>query len=140
MKAEQIFIGNINKCTKYEQHDILKSELIDGISGEVIGCERFGYIEREGEVYKENAILIKLQNGGYVDIDNLNSILDQLSVYRDITRDGYKAGRLIMPTLAWKEGCLYVDESSLKRCFNESMSQDKVTVRSLKQKFNRDNN
>ncbi len=140
MKAEQIFIGNINKCTKYEQHDILKSELIDGITGEVVGCQKFGYIEREGEVYKENAILIRLQNGGYVDIDNLNSILDHLSVHRDITKDGYRAGRLIMPTLAWKEGCLYVDESTLRKCYSESESQDKVTVRSLKQKFNKDNN
>lgn len=45
-----------------------------------------------------------------------------------------------MPTLAWKEGCLYVDESTLRKCYSESESQDKVTVRSLKQKFNKDNN
>ena len=78
MKPEQIFIGNIRRCTKYENHTTFSSSTY--IGDQCIGCDSFGYIEEENELYKENAILIKVEHGGYVDLEKLNSILDYIKM------------------------------------------------------------
>ena len=75
MKTDQIFIGDIRKCTKYETHTTFSSSTY--IGDQCIGCDSFGYIDKDDELYKENAVLIKIKNGGYVDLERFNSILDQ---------------------------------------------------------------
>ena len=88
MKTDQIFIGDIRKCTKYETHTTFSSSTY--IGDQCIGCDSFGYIDKDDELYKENAVLIKIKNGGYVDLERFNSILDYIRIYRDITKDGYR--------------------------------------------------
>lgn len=96
MKTDQIFIGDINKCTKYETHNTFSSSTY--IGDECVSCDSIGYIDTDDEPYKENAILIKIENGGYVDLERFNSILDYISIYQDITKDGFRLGGLMMST------------------------------------------
>ncbi len=55
MKTDQIFIGNIKKCTKYEPHAVFCSSTY--INGKRIVSDFFGGIESEDEIYKENGYL-----------------------------------------------------------------------------------
>lgn len=129
MKSEQIFIGNIRKCTKYEEHITFQSEIcINGIS---IGCDSFGYFETDDELYKENAILIKIENGGYVDLERFNSVLDYIRIYKDISKDGFKLGGLMMSTSSHELNSLFVDENSLKPYYSNEQTKD-ISLRQLK--------
>jgi len=130
MKPEQIFIGNIRRCTKYENHTTFSSSTY--IGGQCIGCDSFGYIEKEDELYKENAVLIKVEHGGYVDLEKLNSILDYIKIYSDITKDGYRLGGLMMSTSAHCINSLFIDEKSLKPYFTDKQQSDNITLRKLK--------
>lgn len=133
MKPEQIFIGNIRKCTKYETHTTFSSNTY--INGECAGCDSFGYIEKEDELYKENAILIKIAKGGYVDLENFKSIIDFISIYRDIEKDGWRLGGKMMSTSSYCLGCLFVDEKSLRPYYNEKQQVSDITVWQLKKQI-----
>lgn len=111
MKAEQIFVGDIKKCTKYEAHTIFQFEMC--LNGQSLGGDSFGYVDVEDEIFKQNATLIKFEKGGYVDIENINSILDYIKIYRDIKKDGYMLGGLLMSTSAHRSDCLFVDRDSI---------------------------
>ena len=71
MKTDKIFWGNIRKCTKYEVHKVFTCS--EYINDQCIGSDSFGYVERDDELYKEYAILIKLENGSFVDLEILFS-------------------------------------------------------------------
>jgi len=129
MKPEQIFIGNIRKCTKYESHTTFQSKTY--INGECIGADGFGYVDTDDELFKENAILIKIEKGGYVDLERFNSILDYIRIYKDITKDGYMLGGLMMSTSSHGLDSLFVDEDSLKPYYNNEQTK-KISVRQLK--------
>lgn len=137
MKSDKVFIGDIKKCTKYESHVSLRSETYFG--DECIGCESFGYIEREGELHKENAVLVMLDNGGYVDIDRVNGLLDYISIYRDSFKDGFRIRDkgLIMSTSPSFLGNLYVDSDSLTPYYGENneMGSKDVSIRSLRKEI-----
>lgn len=130
MKPEQIFIGNIRKCTKYERHTTFNCSTY--IGDRCIGCDSFGYVDSEDELYKENAILLKIKNGGYVDLENFNSVLDYIKIYRDTTR----IGGLVMSTSAYCVGKLFVDEKSLKPYYNDNQQRKNISVRQLKKQLN----
>lgn len=135
MKPEQIFVGNIRKCTKYEEYTTFSSSMYNG--NECVIRDSIGTIATDDEIYKKQAILIKMKNGGYVDLERLNSILDSMKVYRDITKDGYRLGGLIMSTSAYCMGCLFVEEESLKPYYNYSNKQQ-ISVYQLKKQIKRD--
>ena len=92
----------------------------------------FGYITKEDELYKENAVLIKIENGGYVDLERFNSILDYIRIHKDITKNGYRLGGLMMSTSAHSRNCLFVDEKSLKPYYTEKQQFEDISVRKLK--------
>lgn len=110
---ENVFIGTIRKCTKYDTHTTFSSEFY---MGEIcIGGDCFGYIESDSIVSKENAKLLKVTNGGYVDLDLLNSFLDEIKVKSKITKDGgFYTNGIIMGTSPNGVNNLFVDESTLK--------------------------
>ena len=58
MKPDKIFIGNIKRCTKYISHSRFTGNVF--IGEECVSLNSFGYIESEDELYKENAVLVKL--------------------------------------------------------------------------------
>lgn len=132
MKPEQIFIGNIRKCTKYEEHTTFKSQTF--IDSDIIDTDTFGYIVSDDELYKENAILLKIKQGGYVDIERLNSILDHIKMHKNITKRGFILGGLIMSTSSHCIDSLFVDESSLKPYYNNKQ-QKNISVRQLKKQI-----
>lgn len=130
MKSENFFVGDIKQCTKHENHTMFSSEIFVG--DVCIGGDEFGYIEMEDKPYKKDAILLKVCEGGYVDIEELNSALDYLKVYRSITKDGFYLGNLIMSTSAHREGCLFVDNETLKPYFENPKEIGSISVRRLK--------
>lgn len=134
MKTDQIFIGNIRKCTKYETHTTISSSA--HIGNQCILRESFGYIDEENELYKKNAVLIKIENGGYVDLERFNSILDYIKIYRDITKNGYRLGGLMMSTSAYSIDSLFVDEKSLKPYYGDNQQINDISVRQLKKQIN----
>ncbi len=135
MKTDQIFIGNINKCTKYISHTTFSSETF--IGDQCISSDSFGYIEKEAEIYKENAILIKLKNGGYVDLENLNTVLDYLKVAKTFTKGGFYLGGIVLSTFAYNEGSLFVDSNSLVPYYAETKKNENISTRQLKKQLNR---
>lgn len=129
MKPEQIFIGNIRKCTKYDLHTTLQCKTY--VNGECIGSDGFGYIDTDDELFKENAILIKIGKDGYVDLERFNSILDYLRIYKNVTKNGYMLGGLIMSNSSYGLDSLFVDEDSLKPYYNNEQIKN-ISVRQLK--------
>lgn len=138
MKKGQIFIGDIRKCTKYDTHTTFSSNCY--IGDQCIGCDSFGYIEVEDELYKENAILIKIENGGYVDLERFNSILDYIKIHHDLTKNGYRLGGLMMSERAHCIDSLFVDEKSLKPYYADEIQNNNVSIRQLKKIKNNNSN
>lgn len=138
MKTDQIFIGDIRKCTKYNTHTTFSSSMY--IGDQCIGCNSFGYVDEDDELYKENAVLIKVKNGGYVDLENFNSILDYIKIHQDITKNGYRLGGLIMSTSAHCVNCLFVDRKSLKPYYTNKEQDNNISVHQLKKQINNNSN
>ena len=132
MKDYKIFIGNIRKCTKYDNHTVMESKMFDGDMP--ISIDRFGYIESDSELYKENAILIQFENGGYIDLENFNSIIDYIKIRKDTRSDGYLLGGLMMSTSPHALDCLFVEEEP-KLYYDAKESEVKMTVRQIKKQF-----
>jgi len=100
-----VFIGTIERCTKYEMHTTF-----------ALGDAEAGYIIKESVPYKCSAKLLKVTNGGYVDLDLLNSFLDEIEVKNKISKDGgFYRSSLIMGTSPYGMDCLFVNESTLKQ-------------------------
>lgn len=134
MKSDQVFIGNIRRCTKYEENIALSCKTY--IDGQLIGCERFGSIEEDDELYKENAILIRVKNGGYVDLERFDSILDYIRLYRLYTKNGFRLGGLIMSTSAYRLDDLFVDEKTLKPYYQTNEEVKDTSILKLKKQIN----
>lgn len=132
MKPEQIFIGNIKKCTQYEEHTAFSSNT--KIGSQCICEESFGYIIQDSEIFKENAILIKVKNGGYVDLENLNSILDHIKIWKDTSKYGYRLNGLMMSTLPDDINDLFVDSKSLKPYYTKEQPKS-ISTRQLKKQL-----
>ena len=126
MKIEQILIGDIKKCTRYKEHTTFSIN-----TGDII--DRIGYTETEGEVYKKDAVILKMNNGGYIDIDNYNTI----GKLRILTSRS-KLGGLVLSKFASYEGCLYID--NLKPYFNDQLQVNKILVKQLKKQRKLNNN
>lgn len=134
MKIEGVYVGTIRKCTKYDHHESFRNEtFINGIS---LGCSGFGHIEVDDEPYKENAMLVKIENGGYVDLGRFNSILDYLKIYKSFTKNGFTLGGLMMSTSAHKLNSLFVDEETLEPYYKNNSKQKNVSMLKLKKQIN----
>ena len=116
MNQNQIFIGDIRVCTKYSSKDI---------------STNLKKIIKETEEYKKDAILIKIKNGGFIDIDTLNNIIDYMNIISHKTKGGWRLGGLMMDIQPHFEGALYIDRATLKPYF-ENKHIDNVSVKQLK--------
>ena len=130
LQIENIYLGTIRKCTKYEPHTTFSSEMyINGID-----CfeDSFGTIETDSEIYKENAVLIKVVESGYVDLETLKRFSDAIKVKKSITRNGgFYLDRLILGNSEHKKDCLFVDESTLRQ-YEPLNTKKATTVKQLK--------
>jgi len=127
---EQVFLGNINICTKYENVDLYRFE-------NDFSIERFGYIEKEFEVYRRDVILVKIKDGAYVELEKINNFFDELKIRLHFTLDGFIRIRndgIVMVTFLFFFGHKYVDEGSLIPCF-QNRNEEKVSHKVLKRKI-----
>ena len=131
MKPDKVFIGNIKRCTKYISHSRFTGNVF--IGEECVNLSSFGYIESEDELYKENAVLVKTKNGGYIDLENFNSILDYLKIYKDDVQRDYNLWKTIMPTHSRGSNSLFVDENSLKPYFNSEDKKEEISIYQLEE-------
>lgn len=120
MRKKQILIGDIRKCTKYGRYPIYLKE--DSVSGTTY--ERF---EKESELYKKNAILVKITEGDmasskYIDLENINSALDMLRL---------KNMNIIMSASPNDVDELFVDTMSLRHYYDSDFRK-KISVKKLK--------
>lgn len=132
MKTNQIFIGSIKKCIKYEEHPIFSSCM--SIGNEPIFEDYFGSITVESEMYKKDAILLKVDNSGYVDIDNLNNLFNYINVYKNINNNGFTLGGLIMTTSPYCEGSLFVDtnDDTFRPYYDKDNKAENVSILKLR--------
>ena len=130
MKSDRIIIGNIKKCTKFEIHNIISNN--EYINEKCIGSASYGYFDYEEQIIKENAILIKLKNGGYVDIENLNSFLDYIIINGFIVKNISCLSSLVMSISPLCKDCLFVDEKSLKPYYSKESDVEDISIRELK--------
>lgn len=137
MRQKQVFIGNIKKCTKYINHSRFNE--IVYIGDKCINLNSFGYVETEDEVYKENVLLVKIKNGGYIDLENFNSILDYIKIYKDNLKEGYALWKTIIPAYPREINSLFVDEKSLKPYFNKNKEQTDISLYKLSKKYKKEN-
>lgn len=133
MNSSQIFVGNIKKCTKYEVHSTFSSETFIGDT--CIGSDSFEYIEEESEIEKEQAVLIKVRNGAYVDLDSYRTALDYFKVRQSLTENGFRLNGLIMSTSPHCKGSLFVDSDTLRPYYTGEKKN--VSVRKLKKELKR---
>lgn len=132
MKPDKVFIGNIKRCTKYISHSRFTGNVF--IGEECVNLSSFGYIESEDELYKENAVLVKTKNGGYIDLENFNSILDYLKIYKDDAQRDYNLWKTIMPAHSRGNNSLFVDENSLKPYFNSEDKKEEISIYQLRRR------
>lgn len=130
VEIDSILIGNIMKCSNYKKVSSFEIATDTDITS-------FGHIETNQEIYKENAILIKTKNGGYIDIDTLRTFLDYINIYRYTLKQGFRLGGLIMATDPISVNSLFVDEKSLKPYKNDNIDYNNMSIRQLKKSINR---
>jgi len=83
-----VYVGNIEKV-KNNNLEVKHVSVMPGMGFAI--CSH----SVQTESYKDNATLIKV-NSGYVDVDNINSIIDVLRIKRYITKDGFHLDGPIM--------------------------------------------
>lgn len=128
MKKEQIFIGNIKKCTEYEEA-ITSCRGVITKNG-IVASDSYGYTKTDDELYKEDVILVKLKNDFYVELEKLNLLLKLKAQTR--TRKGHVINEFMMLTSPSAVGDLFVDEKSLKPYYGMEDKSAKVLMRKLK--------
>lgn len=109
MKMGQIFRGNIRICTKN--------------------------FKSTSTIYKEDAILIKLRDDEYVDLERINSILDYIKLFKDSRKMYYPIKGLIMPTIACGNNHLFVDEKTLRPYDSDKQENNKISLHQLKKEL-----
>lgn len=129
IKMNSIFTGTINKitsCTLQMSHGMICS-LGFGTA--------LGHYEIEKETYKEDAILIKVADCGYVDIDSINSIFDQLRIRKCLKKSGgFTLGDIILPDVPSPlaaVGDLYIERKSLQP-YQAPIEEDAISLKELK--------
>ena len=106
MKIEGLYTGTILKCTYI--NDTLKDDI----------DESYGFFRYNYEMYKENVLLAKMKNGGYVEFDKLNSFINRIKIGKDIHKNG------------WREvGDHFIDANSLEQYKNEDVNVKKYRMK-----------
>ena len=133
MKKYQVFIGDIRKCTRYDMENIFMSE--DYATGTVLG-----HTIKEDELYKKDAILVKVTEGSlsssaYVDLESIKSSLDMIKLKKYITKGhGWTNNSLMIPTHATGVDSLFVDVISLRPYYEGEIDKN-ISVKQLKKEI-----
>ena len=112
MKCDKIFIGDIGKCTTYKKFTPFEPDFVSNPS---TTKNTLGYIDIDDELYKENAILLQIADGIFIDLDSFHSFFNYLKIYKEIHKNSeFHLGELIMNTAPTALGDLFIEENSLK--------------------------
>lgn len=124
INKENVFVGNIMRCTKYDTSNCIVMEDMAGITS-------FGYVSKAHEPYKENQILIKICDNPevYVELEKLKSFLTYIDIYSQVDRNGIHLNEKILSTSSSFLGDIYVDFESLKPYYEE---KGKVKIKKIK--------
>ena len=99
----QLYCGAINQCRRF---------VVDKHEG--VHARQIRSMKPVSEVYKPDAILVKVKNGGYIEKEKFQSLLSKIKAKNYVMEYGYYIDDFMMPSVPYKEGCLYVDEDSLQ--------------------------
>lgn len=126
---EDVFIGDINELTT----DTKQKNTMACIGP--FGLSVFGYIEEpEVKTYKKDAILIKVADGGYVDVEDIKTFLSCRKINRTLSKDGhgFTLGGIVMQddTFLLRKGDHYVVRDTLRK-YTE-LEENKCSYKSLK--------
>ncbi len=82
------------------------------------------------QLIKEDACLIKIKDGLYVDIDNIRGLSDRIKLKRELRREKKKRNNLLIHTTSCLVEQLVVDDSEIKPLYpNENK---KIPLRKIK--------
>ena len=132
MKTNQFFVGNVMKCKNYESNVLVEDKSFKGDQLEFYSS--LGYCDYDGDLVKENAILIQLNVGQYVDIDNVKSTLEFFKIYKNILK-AYNEGKVLSISPDHND-MLYIDCDSLKPYYAENQKVKKISLRQFKKNLN----
>jgi len=82
MKITSIYVGNIRKITGLKKIYCGKMETINGLANKV-------KYEIETEDYKKDAVLVKIVDNQYIDIENINNVWDFILLCLNLTKSKY---------------------------------------------------
>ena len=132
INIHNIFIGTIKQCIEYKYHNTNFSIL--NPNNNLLEH----HISFDTIVVEKNAVLIQVCNDGYVNLNTLNSVLDELKVKKQITKPIFYSDELVLGTVPSGKHCLFVDNNSLQpyvpleKDFTEFTN---VSVKQLKKKI-----
>ncbi|MBE6138118.1 MAG: hypothetical protein E7173_00045 [Firmicutes bacterium] len=121
MRKKDIFVGNINMCVK---RSTTTSVEIGGVS--------FGHTITESELYKENAILIRLGKNVYADLENIDSHLHYVYLKAHHTDGILQRENVVLTTVPVDCGSLFVDCNTLTPYESLNCEKEIVSVKKLK--------
>lgn len=130
IRPDDVFWGDIKKCTKEATTIVTKqSYLLDDFE---IEANRTQIVPPETEDYKRGAILIKIKDQGFVDLDLLNDSFQTFyHLRKDIQQKEKELKTMIITTYPRKKDDLFVNPGSLQAYYGPD--QDfKVRVKQLK--------
>lgn len=121
IKKENIFIGNIKRCTKYREVDMNEKD-----------SHESGLVYYNSEVYAEDVILVKVSDkpAGYINLRSFEALLDYLKQHNIDNYEGPSLEESILYTKVNGLGSIWVDSVSLKPYYKKE--KGKVKVRKIK--------
>ena len=121
IKKENIFIGNIKRCTKYREVDMNEKD-----------SHESGLVYYNSEVYAEDVILVKVSDkpAGYINLRSFEALLDYLKQNNIKDYEGPSLEEAILYTKVNGQGSIWVDRGSLKPYYKKE--KGKVKVRKIK--------
>lgn len=87
------------------------------------------------QLIKEDACLIKIKDGLYVDIDNIRSLSDRVKLKRELRREKKKRNNLLIHTTGSLVEQLVVDDSGIKPLYpNENKKMPLRKIKKIRNK------
>lgn len=129
MRKQDIYIGNIMKASNYMEHTVFDKNIEkDKFLNRTY---KFGYVTYDKELYKENVVLLKVQDG-FIDLEEVTSIW-YLIMADNLSLDYRKLVKFVFPSC---DGEYYIDENSLVSFYSkdEIEKAPKTTLKTVKQK------
>ena len=125
MKKEQIFIGSVNICTKFEKEDLI----VNSPSGNKY---RFPMHNIEAKLFKTNIPLLKLKDDSYVCVDSIDGFKTYMELYNYLVSKGFSSSELVLCSCPSNENEIFVDVKSLTHYYDSENWKENTTIGNVK--------